>query len=222
MRRKESGFTLIEILVVVTVIGVLMGLVALIIPMAFSSRDATVTQTRIGEVETALMALKSPQVLGYFPSAAMERLKGPNGEKIGQDVGPGNETNRGIETLVLALYMPGVELPLELPDDALGNTDEDKLLKNPSRLDTDERYEILDAWGNPLVYFSSAEYKKPDAFQKVKMASGEIVDAKPWKTKTGLFINARTFQLFSAGEDGVFNTSDDIGNFTPPAEEEGE
>jgi prepilin-type N-terminal cleavage/methylation domain-containing protein len=222
MRRKESGFTLIEILVVVTVIGVLMGLVALIIPMAFEARDETVTTTRVQEVANAVTQMASPSQLGWYPSAAIERLKGPGGENIGRDVGAGNETNRGIEALVIAIFMQGLEMPLDIPDDALQNTDLDKLLKNPTRLDTDERFEIVDAWDNPLVYFSSAEYKNPDAYKKVMMASGEVVDALPFKTKTGLFVNARSFQLFSAGADGIFNTKDDVGNFVNPIEEDGE
>ena len=129
-----------------------------------------------------------------------------------------------MEALVVALYQNGVEISIEIESDALQNTDGDQLLKNPTRLDTTERFELVDAWGNPLAYFSSAEYKKPEAVKQIMLGErygGAVVTAMPWKNKkTGLFINPRSFQLFSAGEDGVFNTEDDIGNWPPSTEDE--
>ena len=63
----------------------------------------------------------------------------------------------------------------------------------------------------------SDDYGKPDRWAKIRMSEefGGIVEtARPWKRgSTGLFINPRSSQVFSAGADGYFNTEDDIGNW---------
>jgi len=108
---------------------------------------------------------------------------------------------------------------VDLPDDAIGNTDGDRLTSNPTQLDTTERLEIIDSWGNPLAYFSAAGYAEPGAVSMIRMGEecgGVVVVARPWKRNIGTFINPRSFQLFSAGQDGVFNTADDIGNWVMP------
>jgi len=217
MTRRERGFTLIEILVVVTILGVLFGMVAVIAPIALRKREEVETHTRVEEVASAIMGLGSNNALGFYPSASLTRLRDVNGAKVGKDLGEGNETNRGIETVFIALHLKGLAIRLDLPDDAIGNTDEDQLTSNPTPRDVSERHEILDAWGNPLAYFSAADYKKPQAYEKILMGGDhveeQVVIVKPRKRKTGLFINPRTFQLFSAGPDGEFNNEDDIGNW---------
>jgi len=216
MRRRDDGFTLIEILVVVTILGVLFGMVAVIAPIAFAKREETVTQARVTGVSVNIQQLASNNMLGWYPPTSMVRLRDANGAKVGKEVGEGNEMNRGIETVFVALHLKGLAIQTDLPDDAIGNTDDDQLPKNPTQLDGMARREILDAWGNPLAYFNSADYKKPDAYMKIQMNAdngGKVVTAKPWKRKTGLFINPRKFQVFSAGKDQIFNSPDDIGNW---------
>ena len=72
----------------------------------------------------------------------------------------------------------------------------------------------MDAWGNPFVYFGAQDYKDPKKVSKYLMANDEIVEVLPQKSeKTGTFHNANTFQLFSAGIDGVYGTEDDITNW---------
>jgi hypothetical protein len=91
--------------------------------------------------------------------------------------------------------------------------------KNITVQDRIERMEIVDDWGIPLAYFSSADYKNPKAYAQIQEplppdGEGAVLEAKPWtRAKTGLFINPRSFQVFSAGPDGIFNTEDDIGNW---------
>ena len=45
-------------------------------------------------------------------------------------------------------------------------------------------------------------------------ATDKTHEVVPWKSaKTGQFLKKATFQLFSAGKDGLYNTPDDIGNW---------
>jgi hypothetical protein len=126
---------------------------------------------------------------------------------------------------VIALHLKGLTIRLDLPDEAIGNTDGDPLETNPTQIEITGRMEILDDWGNPLAYFSAGDYRKPGACSRVRMNAeegGEVQVAKPWKRrKTGLFVNPNTFQVFSAGRDGVFNTEDDIGNWVSAKPGEG-
>ena len=52
MNRNEKGFTLIEILVVVAILATLMGLVALIIPLAERKKLEFQSETRITSLRT--------------------------------------------------------------------------------------------------------------------------------------------------------------------------
>jgi hypothetical protein len=198
-----------------------MGLVVIIIPRAFGERDSTITRTRLNNLVLALQRLKNPRVLGLYPSAAVERLKGPKGEDIGKTLGAGNDINRGIEALFVALHLPNVQVPLDnIDEDSYQNTDGDTMPNNPTVSSSPMLYEIVDAWGNPFVYFSAGEYKNPKDYSKYQLGGeeegtgGDIVVVKPWKSeKTGRFLNADSFQLFSAGPDRIYNTDDDIGNW---------
>jgi prepilin-type N-terminal cleavage/methylation domain-containing protein len=226
MGRGARGFTMIEILVVVTIVSVLMGLLVIIIPLAFGQRDETITVTRLQGVASAIEKLRSPQLLGQYPRAATEMLKGPKGEPIGKDIGAGNELNRGIETVYIAMNLRMARVRIDLPEDSLRNTDGDQMGSTTAIAgDSRELYEIVDAWFQPMAYFCAADYKNPAAVSKYvvidEAGNSTVQDVTPWKSpKTGQYLNRDSFQLFSAGPDGIFNTPDDIGNFQTPQPED--
>jgi len=215
MAVKNRGFTLIEILVVITIIAALMGLGIAIMGKAQKTKEATVTHQTIGSIAAALETLKSPQLLGDYPPADMMLLKGLKGEKLGAQVGVPNDTNQGIEVVYVTIFLSGHNVAVDLDlDKVLGNTDDDSMAGNPTRSESSELYEFVDAWGNPLAYFSARDLKNYEAVNKYIGSIGEAMAPKPWVSeKTKLPLNAKKFQLFSAGEDGVFNTRDDIKNW---------
>lgn len=218
MSERRGGFTLIEILVVITIIAALMGMVVVLFGPATNQRDITITQTRIGKISAALEQLRSSQVLGMYPPADITKLTGPKGEKVGEMAGMPNDVNVGSESLFVATHMKLVNVRIEVEEDGIQNTDGDAMTgSNPTDLTKNDLFEFVDAWGNPIVYFSAREYKLwGDKGQKVQMgpdAGGEVVVVKPRVSgKLGSYVNSGSFQLISAGPDQIFGTEDDLTN----------
>jgi prepilin-type N-terminal cleavage/methylation domain-containing protein len=214
MRNRRGGFTLIELLVVITLIAGLMGLGILLLGQANKNRDVVLTSNRVQAVAAALSKLsgKGPGAYDMDVSTETLKLRGPNGEKVGADAGMPNDTNIGIESVVVALHLNGVNVELGLETDAFANTDQDNMAKNPTRMPGDGLMEIVDAWGHPLAYFYGPEMKLWEKYSKYVMGESQrIAKAKPWQNEvTGDYLKADSFQLFSAGPDGEFNTEDDI------------
>lgn len=212
--RNSRGFTLIEILVVITIIAALMSMVMVLYNMANEAKMITMTTTRMGEIAAGLEELKSPQLLGRYPSADVELLRGTDRSNIGKEVGKPNDVNLGIEVVYLILNHTGHGVAVDVEDAGLGNTDGDMMVASVVKSGKKDLFEYVDAWGNPFVYFSARDYKKAKELGKVQMAQqygGEVVNVVPYKSeKQGTFVNANSFQLFSAGPDGIFNTDDDI------------
>ena len=215
--RNSRGFTLIEILVVITIIAALMGMVMVLYNMANEAKMATITTTRMGEIGAGLEELKSPQLLGRYPSADMTLLRDTERTNVGKTIGKPNDLNLGIEVVYVLLNLTNHGVAVDVDDAGLGNTDGDMMAANPTRGDKKDLYEFVDAWGNPYAYFSAKDYKAAKEFGKYQMSEeygGLVVNALPWKSKKkGTFVNPGGFQLFSAGPDGIFNTEDDIKNW---------
>lgn len=219
MRTRESGFTLIELMVVLSIVAVLVASVSLGVSVAMKARRKTETQTRITALGQWLEQASKAENLGAPPSADMSKLRGPGNAKKaikwGEKVGSENDINMGIETLYVALAIPelsGVPRP-ELNDEAFGNTDDDDMQETVGALPSRELREIVDAWGNPLIYFSSADYKdvKKVSHYQLSGQDGDIVTCGPLKSETtGEYRRPDTFQLFSMGPDNLPGTEDDI------------
>ncbi len=125
-----------------------------------------------------------------------------------------NSTNSRAEALYLALFDAGYtgQRPSQ---DWLVNTDGDEAVRNNTVLGSRELFEIGDEWGNPIVYFDSLHYN--DRIATVVMA-GEAMfeeqEVEPHRNqRTDSFSKPNSFQLVSAGPDGLFETEDDIYSF---------
>lgn len=216
MRRSQSGFSLIELLVVLTIMATLAGATVVVVNVAGRNQARTTTVSRINNLGAALEQMKGADLLGGYPPTATVKLVTPGMKpiKIGEQAGAGNETNVGIETLYIAMNMKGMSKVSRSgldSDEVLDNTDSDKLAELVGDLRVDARYEYVDAWGNPLVYIHSRDYDDLEGLDKYLRLDGETVTVKPRTSgKTGQFYRQNEFQLFSLGPDGEPGTEDDI------------
>jgi len=213
MQRVQRGFTLIEVLVVVSILGVLAGLISILVVQAQRKREEMeaklVVQTQL---PTAINRFKA-EINNRLPPMTMAELAGYPGW-AGLAV-TGNTTNECVECLYVALRHK--DLTTQLTELAgakpFGNTDGDIWNKIPDGSDVPEAREILDTWGNPIVYISKNGYDQP---VRIVNAKGTEVEVHAVKKPSGVHYNQDSFQVISLGANGVQDDSggDDIGNFT--------
>ncbi len=195
-RSATGGFTLLELMVVITIIGILMGFLLTSGGAVF--RDAKSKQTRT-QLETLASLINEYRTIeNQFPD---DRL--PVGVHTGA-------MNSQAEALVLALF--DREYTGNRPKlDSVINTDDDRVARNTTIFAEPKLFEIKDAWDNPILYFESLHYGDVATV----MAGYDLyyeeqtTGARKHKT-TGAYLSPNGFQLVSAGEDGVFDTEDDI------------
>jgi prepilin-type N-terminal cleavage/methylation domain-containing protein len=214
--RRESGFTLIEILIVLAIISTLMAGVMIVIPIVKDKQKVTSTRSLISQIEAQLSQAKSSNNLGEYPPTNTSDLI-LNRKKIGKGIGTPNDLNIGGETMALVLFMKLLDFGSRLSTEHLGNVDEDVMGENATIHAKLDMFEILDAFGNPLIYIHNRDYE--DAMNGNYMYRFIKGDKRvvPFKDpKTGNYFNLEKFQIISAGPDGEPNTEDDIANFVVP------
>ncbi|MCI0343393.1 MAG: prepilin-type N-terminal cleavage/methylation domain-containing protein [Planctomycetales bacterium] len=214
---KRRGFTLVELLVVLSIIAVLAGL---IFPTLLSGRRrARVAETAslVTTVGDAMSAFEGHY--GNFPPsdfATLKKLRAPGGSgDWGKLKSPGNDTNEGSECLVACLSSKtgGME-PVPWKEDQVENGDKDAYGPSgaPNWSLGDEAFELVDSWGNPVVYFHWQAYGQKQRYTTVDGRVIEVGARKSEKFK-GAWVNPRTYQIWSLGPDGENGTDDDIGNW---------
>jgi prepilin-type N-terminal cleavage/methylation domain-containing protein len=192
MRRR--GFTLIEILVVIAVIGVLTALSFPVLASVRRGQKAKATKVLIENLKLKLEEYCAD--FGDYPPS--------NPKLCGL---PSNGVNDGIECLVRCLSTKKKKGPYyEFPEDQLKNTDGDRVLSgNPtdSYITSRDLFELVDAFGNPFVYIHNADYDSAQKVQLGEESNGETITVKAVKSaKTGQFHGVRSFQLWSLGPNG--------------------
>ena len=220
----KHGFTLIEILVVISIIGVLAGLVGVLITKARKSQLETST---IQLVKTILPAkIESYRAeMGRYPASTITMLRKSGGkQRIWKDVATsnGNDLNESVEILIVQLRHP--DFSKRLQDDELGaidpptgNIDEDEFTSPPAGSTNNKAIEIWDSWGTPIIYIYNADYDK--TFM-VMNHLGNTVEVLALKSPDGTYYNPNKFQIISLGENGEQemegdpNLWDDTHNFT--------
>ncbi len=200
----RAGFTLIEILAVMLVIGILFTFLMRSGLGGVKSVEIKQTETFLKELDSIIEDYNA-EFSAYPPSTP------------GDDIDPKpSKTNAGIETLVITLYKHGRGWQARDVDaERLGNLDEDKV-KGVTSFGEPDAFEFIDSWGNPIAYIHRRDYEKPILYTTYDPETGEAYETPVTARKsatTGAFFNRRSFQLISAGPDGLFGTGDDIGNF---------
>lgn len=200
-RAPQRGFTLIELMIVIAILGVLAAVLLPNILGATDSANAAASEATLLRLETGCKAFQ--QKHGFYPPAD---LRSP-AKELAVDWKSDNGQNTGIESLVafLSLARQG---GADLSDlgDKLTNTDKDDHGAEHKLLRRKDRVEVADAWGMPFAYFDKAALSKP---QMVCTPLGDLLPAAALKDAAGNFHGGK-YQFLSAGKDGVFGTDDDL------------
>lgn len=204
-RSIRGGFTLIELLAVLLIIAVI-G--AALVPSLLSSSEAvetTSTRTLIAQISAEIEAYE--REIGDYPPSTFPGDLDPRPTAV----------NMGAEMLVIALLpADGSYRASEAYEDALANSDQDVLKSSLTRFSDPSAFEFADAWDNPIAYLHRRDYVQGGeylSYSYVEDAWVEQVVTGEVNPKTGDPRRPDSFQLISAGADGVFGTEDDIGNF---------
>jgi prepilin-type N-terminal cleavage/methylation domain-containing protein len=210
----DGGFTLVEVLVVIAIIAALMGLVAAMIPRALKAQQMTQTQTLVQNIGATLELLRSDnEQYGKYPLTRSKDLK-IGKVNVGKEIGQANDINVGIETVFFLLNCREIHVGQVTGDETLiQNTDEDKFRAARGNATDAEAREYCDAWGQPLVYFHSNDYKDPKGVVEIlSLESKEKIEVRPKKMSNragGGFLNPNSFQLFSVGPNGKQDDDED-------------
>ena len=211
-RRPEAGFTLVEILVVLAILGTLIGLVAALIPKAMVAKQKTRSSTLVMNTGAALNLLKTDNdQFGRYPLSRLKDMK-IGKSQVGKELGQQNDVNVGIEAVYFLLNNPDIQVS-QITSDAemIGNTDNDAYRAAKGNAGDLFAREYLDAWGQPLAYFHCNDYKDPKGLTELRSADERKIFVKPKRMKAtagGAFKNPNSFQLFSVGPNGEQDPDD--------------
>jgi prepilin-type N-terminal cleavage/methylation domain-containing protein len=198
------GFTLIEILVVMAIIALLLGVLVMNSKSMFTAGSKTKTQSRIHELR--LQIEEYQRVTGSYPPSSLQEV-GLKSE---------NDINEGIEACVASMMKKDYQGSGHPDENTFKNTDGDAADTDFSILGSRDLFEVVDHDENPIVYINFKDYAKSFTYYIKNPSTQEYephtVTAHKSK-RTGGYSNFDSYQIWSAGPDGEFNTDDDIANF---------
>jgi prepilin-type N-terminal cleavage/methylation domain-containing protein len=198
--KKQAGFTLMELMIVLVIIGILSAAFVAFGGNSLEKGKVKAAKANLHAISAMIESYRS--VEGEYPSDYL-----PSGIAV-------NTTNSRAEALYLALF--DAEYTGQRPSqDWLINTDSDESVRNTTALGTRELFEIGDEWDNPIIYFDSLHYN--DRIATIVMAGEAVIEEQevnPHRNeRTNSFSKPSSFQLVSAGPDGLYGTNDDIFSF---------
>jgi prepilin-type N-terminal cleavage/methylation domain-containing protein len=206
-RSNAAGFSLIEVLVVITLIGLLMSFAA--VSLGRYRETGRITDCRARIVALSLLAESYADRTGDYPPSRLAHV----------GVQDANDVNEGIEAFSVALrdrrYAGG------RPDEQwLANGDDDHSSDLGSADGSDALLELVDPWDNPLLYFVHGDYGATAVYRLDDGMGARDVDVRPaMNPLTNSFHRFDSFQLRSTGPDGLLDTEDDLANYEIPNED---
>lgn len=207
VRRGRAGFTLIEILAVLVILGILVAVLATNLLTGREVAEVEAARRLLARVETAIDHFE--REFGDYPPSSFTDEQGVSNDGL----------NVGVEALVVALWSRGWEAGGLLPDvaDGLVNLDGDRSPTALTDFESRELFEIPDPWGNPLAYVHRRDYEARGRECLTRdPRTGEELHSFPVPLRqpaTGRFLRATRYQLVSAGPDGLFDSEDDVTGF---------
>jgi prepilin-type N-terminal cleavage/methylation domain-containing protein len=203
-KSERGGFTLIEILAVILIVGILATILIVNLSEATSATRVTMTETKLRMLEGVINSYENE--FGEYPPSSFTQEQGV--------VNSG--TNCGVEALVVALWSNGWEAGGSLEADELRNVDGDRSARTLGDLGR-ELLELCDEWDNPIAYIHRQDYEVGERpYLTIDPETGEEIVSvpKPFRNpRTGRYYMHTKYQLISAGEDGEFGTADDLTPF---------
>ena len=202
---RAGGFTLIEILATLAILGLLMSMAIYFFGSQKERGYVTRTTAVIEQLELAISSYQTKK--GGPPPDALAKLK----------VRADNDTNDGAEALYAALHGKDFPEGMSVPEEFLGNSDNDSTATAYHRNDVGFLLEAKDGWDNPIAYITAPSYGKQfryvmDQLPDDTQDNEQVVSSRK-STVTGVWANPDSFQLISAGTDRRFGTDDDVTNF---------
>lgn len=188
---KKRGFTLLEILVVIAIIGLLMGLLVPTLSTYLSQSREQATETKLQTISTGLSSYNG--TYGDYPPTYLGDL---SGESF-------NQINRGSESLTACLMSEKREGPwIDWPVEDYSNTDDDRAAENITGwyFGDNQLREMTDVWGNPIIYIHHSDYGNAEKIGTVQSKHGsEYQIEAALNPETSAYRQPHQYQIWSMG-----------------------